>query len=110
GFRRFSAMFTGLVEITAPVVALDLSEAGAPLTVRTTLEAAIGDSIAVNGCCLTVATRTVRQQPFTAMLSPIAASSVVRTVSRAPASERSSATTGAVISTRPVNIAENLRK
>jgi riboflavin synthase len=51
-------MFTGLVETTAPVVALDLSEAGARLTVRTALEAAVGDSIAVNGCCLTVATQT----------------------------------------------------
>jgi riboflavin synthase len=50
-------MFTGLVETTAPVVALDLSEAGARLTVRTALEAAVGDSIAVNGCCLTVATQ-----------------------------------------------------
>ena len=57
-------MFTGLVEITAPVVALDLSEVGARLTVRTTLEAAIGDSIAVNGCCLTVATRTADTLAF----------------------------------------------
>src|SRR5437868_9083912 len=57
-------MFTGLVETTAPIVALDLSEAGARLTVRTALEAAIGDSIAVNGCCLTVAARTTDTLAF----------------------------------------------
>src|SRR6185295_115296 len=57
-------MFTGLVETTAPVIALDLSEAGARLSVRTTLEAAIGDSIAVNGCCLTVAMRTADTLAF----------------------------------------------
>ena len=33
-------MFTGLVETTAPVAALDLSDAGARLTVHTALEAA----------------------------------------------------------------------
>jgi riboflavin synthase len=57
-------MFTGLVETTAPVAALDLSEAGARLTVRTRLEAAVGDSIAVNGCCLTVAARTAGTLAF----------------------------------------------
>ena len=51
-------MFTGLVETTAAVVALDLSEAGARLIVRAPgLDAQLGDSIAVNGCCLTVAAR-----------------------------------------------------
>jgi riboflavin synthase len=57
-------MFTGLVETTAPVAALALSTVGARLTVRTTLEAALGDSIAVNGCCLTVAAQTADTLAF----------------------------------------------
>ena len=50
-------MFTGLVEETAPIVAVEPIGGGA----RLTLEAAVvlegtkaGDSIAVNGCCLTI--------------------------------------------------------
>ena len=53
-------MFTGLVEECGAVTALELSEAGARLTVRAPLvstDAALGDSIAVNGCCLTVTAR-----------------------------------------------------
>ena len=53
-------MFTGLVEECGVVAALELSEAGARLTVRAPLvsaDAALGDSIAVNGCCLTVTVR-----------------------------------------------------
>lgn len=52
-------MFTGLVEETARVVAVDPIGGGA----RLTLEASVvlggtkaGDSIAVNGCCLTITT------------------------------------------------------
>ena len=50
-------MFTGLVEETGELLALDRSVAGARLTLRAPLvctEARLGDSIAVNGCCLTV--------------------------------------------------------
>jgi len=50
-------MFTGLVEETAPIVAVEPIGGGA----RLTLEASVvlegtheGDSIAVNGCCLTI--------------------------------------------------------
>ena len=53
-------MFTGLVEECGAVAALELSQAGARLTVRAPLvsaDAALGDSIAVNGCCLTVTAR-----------------------------------------------------
>ena len=53
-------MFTGLVEETGKLISLDRSEAGARLTVRAPLvssDAAIGDSIAINGCCLTVVVR-----------------------------------------------------
>ena len=50
-------MFTGLVEATGEVVALERIAAGARLSVRAAglaAEAADGESIAVNGCCLTV--------------------------------------------------------
>jgi riboflavin synthase len=50
-------MFTGLVEKLAPVVDLLDESPGKRLVVRDaeiTAEASLGDSIAVNGCCLTV--------------------------------------------------------
>ena len=50
-------MFTGLVEETGTLLALDRSAGGATLTVRAPLVTAdvrLGDSVAVNGCCLTV--------------------------------------------------------
>ncbi len=60
-------MFTGLVEECGEVAALELSEAGARLTVRAPLvsgDAAVGDSIAVNGCCLTVTARDGERLSF----------------------------------------------
>ncbi len=51
-------MFTGIVEETGEVIALDRSSRGARLTVRADVvasDAKLGDSISVNGCCLTVA-------------------------------------------------------
>lgn len=53
-------MFTGLVEETGSLVALDRSAAGARLRMRAPLvatDAQLGDSVAVNGCCLTVTAR-----------------------------------------------------
>ena len=53
-------MFTGLVEETGTLVSLERSEVGARLIVRAPLassDANIGDSIAINGCCLTVVVR-----------------------------------------------------
>jgi riboflavin synthase len=49
-------MFTGLVQGTGAVESLERSDGGASLRVRTALsgELASGDSIAVNGVCLTV--------------------------------------------------------
>lgn len=50
-------MFTGLVEETGELLSLERSAAGARLTVRAPLvtqDVRIGDSVAVNGCCLTV--------------------------------------------------------
>lgn len=51
-------MFTGLIESTATVVSLDEKNQSARLLLRAPSlapEVALGDSIAVNGCCLTVA-------------------------------------------------------
>lgn len=53
-------MFTGLVETTGAVVALEPTSAGGVrLTARSPLYAGcqVGDSVAHNGCCLTVAAR-----------------------------------------------------
>jgi riboflavin synthase len=53
-------MFTGLVEEMGSLVALHRSFAGARLTLRAPLVATdvrLGDSVAVNGCCLTVTAR-----------------------------------------------------
>ena len=46
-------MFTGLVQDLGEIVAADASGAGVRLTIATELELAEGDSIAVNGVCLT---------------------------------------------------------
>jgi riboflavin synthase len=54
-------MFTGIVEELGTVGALERQSDAVRLTVRATTvlaDAALGDSIAVNGCCLTVAERT----------------------------------------------------
>jgi len=54
-------MFTGIVEELGAVVALSQWDDGARLTLRgprVSSDLHVGDSIAVNGCCLTVATRT----------------------------------------------------
>lgn len=55
-------MFTGIVEELGEVVALDLLGDSARLTVRgpkVVSDAARGDSISVNGCCLTVVEQTI---------------------------------------------------
>ncbi len=53
-------MFTGIVEELGVVESLEEQTDAVRLTVRgphVTLDAKLGDSIAVNGCCLTVAQR-----------------------------------------------------
>jgi riboflavin synthase len=60
-------MFTGLVEGTAEVIALQPRAGGARLVLRmpgAITEASLGDSIAVNGCCLTVTTMEGRDMSF----------------------------------------------
>ncbi|HEX3223722.1 MAG TPA: riboflavin synthase [Nocardioides sp.] len=54
-------MFTGIVEELGTVERIEQQTDAVRLTVRATAvleDAALGDSIAVNGCCLTVAERT----------------------------------------------------
>jgi riboflavin synthase len=54
-------MFTGLIEDTGRITAFDRRGAAAVLTLTTSLpvsEIAIGDSVAVNGACLTVTAKT----------------------------------------------------
>lgn len=50
-------MFTGLVEATGKVISLETRGEQARLTLRIPFagELALGDSVAINGCCLTVA-------------------------------------------------------
>lgn len=66
-------MFTGIIEHVATVEALDRTESGGSLWVNfagaadIALETKLGDSIAVNGCCLTVA--DLSEERFAADLS-----------------------------------------
>lgn len=64
-------MFTGLVEATGQVAAFAATPDGGRLAIDTPLAAtlAVGDSIAVNGCCLTVVQRTDSQ--FAADVTPV---------------------------------------
>lgn len=60
-------MFTGLVEETAHVVSLEPVQTGARLTVEAGLVAdgtQPSDSVAVNGCCLTVTTKECNRLAF----------------------------------------------
>src|SRR5215216_6307333 len=59
-------MFTGLVETLGTVVSLDRVEGGYRLVVGGTLvpEVSAGDSLAVNGVCLTVAARDGERVAF----------------------------------------------
>jgi riboflavin synthase len=64
-------MFTGLVEATGHVERLDATVNGGRLRVRTLLasELQLGESIAVNGACLTVVSRDA--EGFEADVSPV---------------------------------------
>lgn len=60
-------MFTGLVETTGEVSALELGAGAARLTLRApgiAPEVALGDSVAVNGCCLTAVTQSAETISF----------------------------------------------
>ncbi len=60
-------MFTGIVEHTGRVTSVDQREDGARIVVETALELGdtrLGDSIAVDGCCLTVVDKGARTVAF----------------------------------------------
>lgn len=66
---RIGSMFTGIVEEVGRVAAIEHLDRGARLVVesaRAANGAEIGDSIAVNGCCLTVTSVTTGDAGFTA--------------------------------------------
>lgn len=67
-------MFTGLIEDLGEVVRLERSGGGATLTVSTrlpTAEIKLGDSVAVNGACLTVTRKTSNQLSFDVSLESL---------------------------------------
>jgi riboflavin synthase len=60
-------MFTGLIQEVAKVLWIRLTDRGNQLQVaapRLANEVAVGDSVAVNGCCLTVSARREEQLTF----------------------------------------------
>ena len=59
-------MFTGLVETTGTISSLKKNDAGATLTVEIPFrdEISMGESIAINGCCLTVSDMTEHGASF----------------------------------------------
>ncbi|HEX8310969.1 MAG TPA: riboflavin synthase [Chthoniobacteraceae bacterium] len=68
-------MFTGLVEETGEVQALNRNEAGAQLHILAPsvgADAQIGDSIAINGCCLTVTARSAGALRFDLLAETLA--------------------------------------
>lgn len=61
-------MFTGLVREIGRVVSFGtVADGGARLLIESQLEAAIGDSVAINGCCLTVVDGDRRTLAFDAV-------------------------------------------
>ena len=80
-------MFTGLVEETGELLALERSAAGARLTLRAPLvstDARLGDSIAVNGCCLTVTARDGDALAFDLLAETLARTNLGALVPGAP--------------------------
>jgi riboflavin synthase len=72
-------MFTGLIEVTGRITAIDRRGAAAVLTMTTTLpvsEIAIGDSVAVNGACLTVTALSGKTLTFDVSPETIASTTI----------------------------------
>jgi riboflavin synthase len=68
-------MFTGLVEEVGKVVGADASDSGTRLQIaapRTATQAKTGESIALNGCCLTLASRRADRLTFDLLQETIA--------------------------------------
>jgi len=74
-------MFTGLIEEVGTVVAMRASDSGARLQIaapRTAKEARSGESIAVNGCCLTLTSRRGDRLTFDLLEETIARTNLNR--------------------------------
>ena len=74
-------MFTGLIEEVGTVVAMRASDGGARLQIaapRTAKEARSGESIAVNGCCLTLTSRRGDRLTFDLLKETIARTNLNR--------------------------------
>lgn len=71
-------MFTGLVEATGTVIKLESKgdQARLSLAVPFAEELALGDSVAVNGCCLTVAALSPEEVSFDLLLQTLKVSSL----------------------------------
>ncbi len=91
-------MFTGLVEELGTVLDLQRSGEGARLTVRAKEVSSgvlVGDSIAVNGCCLTVSSHTSGELRFDLLGETLARTNLGGIVTGTPVNlERALATTG----------------
>ena len=80
-------MFTGLVEETGELLALERSAAGARLTLRApviTGDIRLGDSVAVNGCCLTVTAREGEMLAFDLLDETLARTNLGQLAAGAP--------------------------
>ncbi|HMF80308.1 MAG TPA: riboflavin synthase [Candidatus Acidoferrum sp.] len=74
-------MFTGLIEEVGTVVAMRASDGGARLQIaapRTAKQARTGESIAVNGCCLTLTSRRGDRLTFDLLEETIARTNLNR--------------------------------
>jgi len=80
-------MFTGLIEEVGTVVAMRASDGGAQLQMAapfTAKEARSGDSIAVNGCCLTLTSRRGDRLTFDLLEETIARTNLNRLRQNSP--------------------------
>ena len=80
-------MFTGLIEEVGTVVAMRASDSGARLQIaapRTAKEARSGESIAVNGCCLTLTSRRGDRLTFDLLKETIARTNLNRLRQNSP--------------------------
>ncbi len=72
-------MFTGLIETTGKVVSLEKKGEQATLTLhcpKLAQEAIIGESIAINGCCLTVTSATSERLTFDLLMQTLRVTSL----------------------------------
>jgi riboflavin synthase alpha subunit len=71
-------VFTGIVRERGRVAGVDGGESGVRVTVETAVEAGIGDSVALNGVCLTVVENTGGRLAFDAVPETLRRSSLGR--------------------------------